>query len=64
MGCKDSWVPTKASGEAGTNRTQNPVNSRGANMCSVSHLSTGLATLEEGNDELLGVWGHVYLGGR
>ena len=64
MGCKCSWAPTKASGEAGTNRTQNPVNSRVANIHFVSHLSTGLAILEEGDDELLGVWGHVYLGGR
>ena len=39
------------------------VNSRAANIHFVSHLSTGLAILEESDDELLGVWGHVYWGG-
>lgn len=64
MGIESSWMPTTASGEAGTNRRHDPVNGSRADMCFVSHLSTGLAILEESDDQLLGVWGHGYWGGR
>jgi hypothetical protein len=53
-----------ASGEAGTNRRHDPVNSGRADMHCVSHLSTGLAIMEESDDKLLSLWGHVYWGGK
>jgi len=53
-----------ASGEAGTNRRPDPMNSSSADMYFFSHLSTGLAILEERDDKLLGIWGHVFWGGR
>ena len=62
MGFESSWMPTMASGEAGTNRRHNPVNSGRADMHCVSHLSTGLPIMEEIDDELLSLWGHVYWG--
>jgi len=57
-------MSTMASGEAGTNRRPDPMNSSSADMYFVSHLSTGLAILEESDDKLLGIWGHVFWGGR
>ena len=63
LGFEFSWMPTTAFGEAGTNGGHNPVNSSGADMHCISHLSTGLAILEERDDKSLGVWGHVYWGG-
>jgi len=57
-------MSTMASGEAGTNRRPDPMNSSSADMYFVSHLLTGLAILEESDDKLLGIWGHVFWGGR
>ena len=53
-------MPTMASGEAGTNRRNNPANCGRADMHCVSHLSTGLAVMEESDEKLLGLWGDVY----
>ena len=64
MGCELSWASTKVPGEAGTDSFVKSLNHREADMQLVSHLSNGLAILEEGNDTGLGVRGHVYLGGR
>ena len=64
MGCECSWAPTKVPGEARTDRGVKSLNHRVADMQLGSHLSTGFAILEEGNDELLGGGGHVYWGGK
>jgi len=64
MGCECSWAPTKVSREAGTDRGVKSLNHRVADMQLGSHLSTGFAILEEGNDKLLGGGGHVYWGGK
>jgi len=62
MGCESSWAPTKVPGQAGTNRRVEPLDCRVADIQLGGHLSTGFSHLEEGNDRLLGVGGHVYWG--
>lgn len=64
MGFEYSWAATNISGEAGADGRVDSVYSSRANMDPVSHLSTGIAILEEGDDELPVVGGHVCWGGR
>ena len=57
------WVPTTLPGEGVIDGRVESPNSRVVDMCLGSHFMTGVAVLEQNEDNLLGDRGHVCWGG-